>query len=53
MFLVKFIENQNDLKPTDKEIDELKLVESENLLKKLSHEETAAYVQKHCHFLLS
>ncbi|WP_412973887.1 histidine phosphatase family protein [Paenibacillus sp. OAS669] len=51
MFLVEFIGNQNDLKPNDKEIDELMLVESENLLKKLSHKETAAYVQEHCQFL--
>ncbi|MBB3113100.1 broad specificity phosphatase PhoE/8-oxo-dGTP pyrophosphatase MutT (NUDIX family) [Paenibacillus phyllosphaerae] len=53
MFLVEFIGNQNDLKPIDKEIDEIILVESEALLKRLSHEETVEYVRKHCHFLLS
>lgn len=53
MFLVEFIGNQNDLKPCDKEIDEIMLVESESLLNKLSHEETTAYVQRHCRFLLN
>ncbi|WP_084134878.1 histidine phosphatase family protein [Paenibacillus harenae] len=52
MFLVEFIGNQNDLKPRDKEIDEILLVESERILDKLSHEETAAYVQKHWHLLI-
>lgn len=53
MFLVEFIGKQNELKPCGKEIDEIMLVESGSLLNKLSHEETAAYVLKHCRFLLS
>lgn len=50
MFLVEFIGNPNDLKPCGEEIDEIMLVESESLLKKISHEETASYIQKHCVF---
>jgi 8-oxo-dGTP pyrophosphatase MutT (NUDIX family) len=52
MFLVEFIGKQSDLKPIDKEIDEIMLVESEDLIKTLSHEETAQYVQKYSHMIL-
>ncbi|MBP1989667.1 histidine phosphatase family protein [Paenibacillus eucommiae] len=48
IFLVEFVGNQSDLKPCGKEIDEIILIESESLLNKLTHKETAAYIQKHC-----
>ena len=41
MFLVEFVGNQIDLKPCGEEIDEILLIDSENLLDKLSHQETA------------
>ncbi|WP_282943275.1 NUDIX hydrolase [Paenibacillus sp. RC67] len=47
MFLVEFIGNANDLKPLDSEIDEIKLVESNELLNHLTHEETALYIREH------
>lgn len=53
MFLVEFVGNQNDLNPCGEEIDEILLIDSENLLDKLSHKETAAYIQNHSHFLLN
>ncbi|KRF20244.1 NUDIX domain-containing protein [Paenibacillus sp. Soil787] len=53
MFLVEFVGNQNDLKPCGEEIDEILLINSKNLLDKLSHKETTEYIQNHCLFLLN
>ncbi|WP_063847511.1 histidine phosphatase family protein [Bacillus sp. FJAT-28004] len=53
MFLVEFIGKPDDLKPCGHEIDEIMLVESGSLLNKLTHHETASYIEKHCGFLLS
>ncbi|WP_116231557.1 histidine phosphatase family protein [Paenibacillus sp. VMFN-D1] len=52
MFLVDFVGNQNDLKPCGEEIDEIMLVDSESLLDKLSHRETAEFIQNYCHFII-
>lgn len=47
MFLVEFVGNPNEFIPQDGEIDKIKLVESEEVMRYLTHKETAAYLQEH------
>lgn len=48
MFLVEYIGENKDWRPQDDEISEIGYFKKEEVLRKLAHEETRKYFQKHC-----